>query len=99
MKKDVPAGNLVFYRKAKNEPNGGSKNEIEFNGHGFGVHLGSLPYFFGSPTKDSVRAALGGIGFVLIDEIEEFLGKDARKIFIEQWIEKYELILNGNEKK
>lgn len=95
----ISNGTLVFFKRAKTVVHGGKKKEVEFEGLGYGVFLGHVPPFMPAPPLPIVRAALGGCGYVLLDDVKEFLGEAVMADFLKQWQAKYTKLIDEIAKK
>lgn len=91
----VPAGELrngmlVFFDAVKKTAHRkGLKMQFR-NGQGFGILLGVLPQFGKEPTRHQLVALMGSVGFVLLDDVADFLGDEQAQIFTDKFLAKYE---------
>lgn len=84
----IPSGTIVYFREANLLPRG-KQHLTKFSGHGYGILLGEVPLFKQEPPLEIILSQMGGIGFVNINDVEEFLGKEASQLFVKKWTEKY----------
>lgn len=90
----APAGLLqngmaVYFEECKRSPHRKSL-KLKFRGHGFGILLGVLPHFKKEVTRSQLVALMGGVGFVLLDDVADFLGDEAAATFTEKFHAKYD---------
>ncbi len=92
--KPVPAGTLtngmlVFFGTCKKSAHRKAM-KFSFKGHAFGIMLGVVPLFGKEPDRKAVVARLAGVGFVLLDDVADFLGDEAVATFTDKFHEKYD---------
>ena len=63
---------------------------FSFRGQAFGILLGVVPQFGKDPTREQVIPLLAGVGFVLLDDVADFLGEEAAAKFTEKIHERYD---------
>lgn len=85
----IQNGMVVYFDKCKRAPHRKSL-ELKFRGHGFGIMLGVVPEFKKEPNRETIISLLASVGFVLLDEVADFLGDEAAAKFTEEFYKKYE---------
>lgn len=84
----INIGDIVFFKECKKELKINSI-KAKFKGHGFGVMLGAVPQGTGEPTIKQTMALIGQVGFLLFDDISEFIGIEQTEICMKKFEEKY----------
>lgn len=85
----ITNGMVVYFDEVKRAPHRKAL-KLKFRGHGFGIMLGVVPEFKKEPTRDQVVALLASVGFVLLDDVADFLGDEVAATFTEKFYVKYE---------
>lgn len=73
-------GDLLYFKHASKRPGGGKKKMFEFQrSHGYGMFLGLVPEGMPPPPIEVVSAAIATLGYIRLDDIEQFLGIDTAR--------------------
>lgn len=81
-------GDIIYFKKARR---GMSRKipEVEFDGAGCGILLGTISNFGKDITVGELNRILGSIGLITFDDVGEFLGQEFGKECIKKFEEKY----------
>ena len=81
-------GDVLFFKQARRSTKRSAETGT-FKGFGFGVYLGHVPPFAKDPDQGILRRLMGSIGYVLFDDVGEFLGNEAGAECVKKFEAKY----------
>lgn len=81
-------GSIVYFKRAK-ETSSPRGKFVEFKGHGIGILLGHVPPFKQDCNLAQARCLLGMVGYITLDDVAEFLGKERMDECITKFQAKY----------
>lgn len=87
----IKLGDAVYFKKAK-KSQARRSTEYGFQGHGFGIFLGSKsPQDMRDMNSASLFQLMGGCGFCTFDSVAEIMGWDETQAreFIDKWTTKF----------
>lgn len=89
----VKCGDVVFFRTFRKSLRQRTLKNLDIGfregAHGFGVMLGTVPKNAPEPHPVLIRRMMGQSGYVLFDDVIEFLGKEPGIEVVEKFKDKY----------
>lgn len=86
----MKAGDVIFFKRVKTSLRKNAP-ETQFEGHGFGILLGSVPLHTLPPPLPIAMAALGSIGLVSLNDIIDYVGQETMEKIARANVERYGL--------